>query len=350
MAFNSSIITSAIQTYVDQLGYNKFEREIVLQSRIAGLVQTLSGIKNAQTINVNTSMPVWQAQTCGLFNPTGSNTLMQRTLTVCPVEIEEDICYSGVNSLEQIWVGMNLPKGSYYDSGKILPETFAEVFVADLLDKIADGVEYVVFQGSQTGATFGSAAQYSFNNYAQYQPFCQGWLDILTNTSASQSVIFYSGTATGPLVVNQSNVVVNNSAFSVVDQLVVQQMQALPNLADRKDLYLFMSYANYRAYVASLRNLNFYHFNALENASDTEYSILHPGTNVRIQAVSGLIGSNYMILTYGQNLYIGYDAQDEQANMQVWYEPLYDATMVRPKWKFGTQIAYPQYTIIYTGK
>lgn len=349
MAALSSIVTSSIQTYVDQLGYNKFEREIVLQSRIASLVQTLDGIKLSRTINVITSTPQWQSASCKLFQPQGTQSWFQRTLTVCPIEQEWAVCYNGVGSLEQIWVGMNLPKGSYYDSGKILPDTFAEVFVADIMDKIADGIEYVLFQGSQTGGTFsGSLSQYGFNNYGQYQSFCQGWLDILVNTSASQSVVFYNGTASGPLQVNTSNVLTLNSAFSVVDQLVNQQMQALPNLAAEKDMYLFMNYANFQAYLSSLRNLNYYHFSPLDLVGMS--SIKHPGSNnVTIQAVEGLIGSNYMLMTYGRNLYIGYDAEGEEKQMQVWYEPLYNSTLLRPMWKFGATIAYPQYCIVYTG-
>lgn len=348
MAGIQSIVTSSIQTYLDQLSYNKFEREIVLQSRIAGLVQTISGIKFSQAVNVITSTPQWQSANCSLFNPQGTQSWFQRTLTVCPVEQEWSVCYNGVNSLEQIWVGMNLPKGSYYDSGKILPETFAEVFVADIMDKIGDGIEYVLFQGSQTGGTFSAPLNYSFNNYAQYQSFCQGWLDTLVNTSASQSVTFYGGTATGPLVINTSNVIEVNSAFYVVDQLAQQQMQSLPNLSAEQDLYLFMNYANFQAYLFSLRNLNYYHFSPLDMMGMS--SIKHPGSNnLVIQAVNGLIGSNYLLLTYGRNLYIGYDAEGEEKNMQVWYEPLYNSTLLRPMWKFGTTIAYPQYCIVYTG-
>lgn len=351
MAFNSSIITSALQSYVDQLSYNKFETQILLQGRTAKLVNVISGIKNSRTINTLTSNLVITPATCGLISPTGSVTPAQVTITVCPLQSQESICYNGVGTLEQLWTGMLLPKGSYYDSGKITPQIFAEAYLADKINKLQDANEFIVWQGDTTGATYGVVSN-GQNNYSQFQSQCNGFLHQLTQTSASQSVVFYSGTASGPLVVNNSNVIVNNSAFSVVDQLAQQQVTDLSDLSDRDDLCVFMSYANYRAYMASLRNLNFFHpyGNAMENEDSVNWSFMHPGTNLRVIATSGLRGSNYILLTYSKNLFIGNDAEGEENNMQIWYSHDYNSTFVRPMWKLGTAVAFPQYCLIYTGK
>lgn len=350
MAFNSSVLTSALQTYIDQLTYNKFEIEILLQGRTAKLVKVIPGIKYIQSVNLLTSDLVITPAGCGIISPSGSVTPQQVNLQVCPLQSQKSICYNGVGTLEQVWLNTGLQKGSYYDSGKITPANFAEAFMALELSKLSDANEYMVWQSSQTGATFGSYL--TTNNYAQFQTQCNGFLQYLTQTSASQSVVFYSGTATGPLVVNNANTITLNSAFSVVDQLAQQQVEQLPNLSDREDLMLFMSYANYRAYMSSLRNLNFFHpyGNALENDTNVSWSFMHPGTNIRVVATSGLNGSNYMVLTYAENLMIGCDASGEENNMLIWYSYDYNSTFIKPIWKLGTIVGFAQYVIVYTGQ
>lgn len=348
MAFNSSVITTAISNYIDQLTYNKFEIEILLQGRTSALVakagNLIQGIKLTQTINTLPTVLQIVPDGCDLFNPTGSNTLNQVALTVSPLKTEQSICYNGANTLEQIWVGMKLPKGSYYDSGKITPENFAEAFVGALTNKLQDANEFLIWQGSTTGATFsGSGAYPTFNNYAGFQNQANGYLNNLLNTSASQSISYYTGANRGALPVG------GTAAFFVVDQFVQDQMTYLQNLSDRDDLTLFMSYPNYRSYMSALRALNLYPYYGIadESAETVKWTFNHPGTNVKLVATSGLVGSNYMLLTYIGNMYVGCDASGEENNMQVWYEPLYNSTLVRPQWKIGTAIAFPQYCYIY---
>jgi hypothetical protein len=344
--FNSSIVLSALQTYVDQLSYDRIMYEITLQGRTGKLVQNQRGIKNARTINTQISNLVIQPAGCGLISPTGSVTLNQATLQVCPLMVQESICLVGAGSLEQYWLGMKMPEGSYYDS--LTPEIFAKAYMADKVSKLQDINEFLVWQGSTTGATFSGSLPTQPNNYAANANQCNGFLQYLTQTSASQSVVFYSGTATGPLVASSTQTTLPaNSAFSVIDQLVAQMPQ---NLWDRNDIYCFMSYANYRTYCRDLRNANLYHFGAMENADTIGWTIMHPSTNVRIVATSGLVGSNYIVLTIGENLYIGTDAEGEEDKFEIWKSQDYNTIFFRSMWKIGVTVAYPQYVTIYTGK
>ena len=343
--FNSSIVLSALQTYVDQLSFDRIMYEITLEGRTGKLVQNQRGIKNARTINTQISNLVIQPAGCGLISPTGSVTLNQQTLQVCPLMVQESICLVGAGSLEQYWLGMKMPEGSLHES--LTPEIFAKAYMADKISKLQDINEFLIWQGSTTGATFSGSLPTQPNNYAGNQNQCNGFLQYLTQTSASQSVVFYSGTATGPLVASSTQTTLPaNSAFSVVDQLVAQMPQ---NLWDRNDIYMFMSYANYRTYTRDLRNANLYHFTAAENADTIGWSIIHPSTNVRIVATSGLVSSNYIVLTIGENFYIGTDAEGEEDKFEIWRSQDYNTIFFRSMWKIGVTVGYPQYVTIYTG-
>ena len=281
MAFNSSIVLSALTQYIDQLSFDRILTEIVLEGRTGKLVQNQRGIKYARTVNTTTSNLVIQPAGCGLISPTGSVTLNQQTLTVCPLMVQESICLVGPGSLEQYWLGMKMPEGSYYD--QLTPDVFAKAYMADKINKLQDANEFLVWQGSTTGATFGVAPAYQAQNAAQ----CNGFLHTLTQTSASMSVVFYSGTFSGAIT--------TGNGLALVDSIVDQLTNDIQNIIDQEDIYMFMSFPNYRSYVRALRNANYYHFTAMEDQDTIGWTILVPGTNIRLVATSGLVGSNYIV-------------------------------------------------------
>ena len=344
-AFNSSLVLSALTAYVDQLSFDKILTEIVLEGRTAKLVQTQRGIKYARTVNTTISTLVIQPAGCGLISPTGSVTLNQQTLTVCPLMVQESICLVGPGSLEQYWTGMKMPEGSYYDS--LTPDVFAKAYMADKINKLQDQNEFLVWQGSTTGATFGAPSATYTRNQAQ----CNGFLQVLTQTSASMSVVNYSGTFSGPLLSqNTQTTLPATSATQIVDDFINEITTQIPNIIDQEDIYMFMSYPNYRTFVRDLKKGNLYHFSAAEDADTIGWSILIPATNVRAIATSGLVGSNYIVTTLGSNFFIGTDAENEQNSFEIWKSQDYNTIFFRSMWKIGVVVAYPQYVYLYDAK
>jgi len=335
MAFNSSLVLSALTQYVDQLSFDKILTEIVLEGRTGKLVQNQRGIKYARTVNTTISSLVIQPAGCGLISPTGSVTLNQQTLTVNPLMVQESICLVGPGSLEQYWLGMKMPEGSSYD--QLTPDIFAKAYMADKVNKLQDANEFLIWQGSTTGATFGVAPSYQSVNAAQ----ANGFLHVLTQTSASMSVVNYGGTYSGALT--------TGNAIAVIDSIIDQLTSQIQNIIDQEDVYIFMSFPNYRTYLRALRNANYYHFTAMEDADTIGWSVLVPGTNIRLIATSGLVGSNYMVTTLGSNLYIGTDAEGEENSFEIWKSQDYNTIFFRSMWKLGVIVAYPQYVLLYRG-
>ncbi len=329
MAFNSTLITSALTQYVDQLSMD-LVREMVLQGRTQKYISVQTGVKYADALNIMTSLPVVQAAGCGQLSATGSVTLTQANLQVCPLMIEEQICLNGAGSLEQYWAGKLMKEGSYYD--ELEPAAFAKVYTADKVDKIQGIIDDLIWVGSPSG-TYSADANMTK---------CNGFLYLIDNTYSS-SVVNVGGS--GNIYSTASGALTSANALSVIDAMA----DALPqNLWDQEDLTLFLSYANFRTYVRALRNANYYHFTAMES-NDIGYSILHPGTNIRILATRGLKGSNRMVLSPASNLYFGTDLQNDYESFRIWKSEDFNSIFFRALWKQGVQVAYPQYVVNYKG-
>lgn len=343
---NNSIVLNQLldgTNYIDQISYPKINTELVLTSRVKEVgFEVRGGIKNDQTVNIMVSLPVMQnGNNCQLINPTGSVTITQAQLSVCSVKFEELVCE---NQIQLTFLGMGMPEGSYYD-GDLSPAMFQEAYVSDKFFKIQDAQEFCYFQGDTGGLTYSTNGLPSQpNNYAQFIPFCNGFLHYLVNTSASMSTVNYSGTYSGALTVQ--------SIIPVANQLVLDLTEQSQNAVAQEDSVMLMSVANYRKYVQALTYINngtgnFGYPAPQEDA--IKWSIRLYGTSVMIYGMPGLVGTDFILLSPASNFVIGFDGTNDgnPDKWQLWYENLYDSHMFRAKWKQGVTVKYPEYVAIY---
>lgn len=307
----------SLTKYTDQLS-GILLKEAVLVGNTFDYVSIQTGIKYADSINILTNTLTAVAGGCGTISPTGSTTLTQRDITVCPVKVEESIC---VDEFEQYWIGKLAKEGDY---NEFAPEAFNQLYLANKVEKVGQFVEDIFWKGS-VNSTYGGG------NLA----LCNGILHILEGTSATNSVITttYSGALT------------TANALDIVDDMI----RLLPNdVLGENDLTLFMSHANFRVLMNALRNNNYFfgydgvtgHTWVLEN---------YTNTNVRIVATRGLNGRNEMVLTPASNLFFGTDSFGEARNgdgFQFWYDLRDNITYFRAKLKVGAQVAFPTYIVI----
>lgn len=332
MPFNSTIVTSALTKYTDQLSMELI-RESVLAGRTQQYISVQTGVKYADALNIMTSNLVVQDAACGQLAATGSVTLSQASLQVCPLMVEEQICLNGNNSLEQYWAGKLMKQGSYYDT--LEPAAFAKVYVADKVDKLQGVIEDLTWVGNVASATYSNDAN---------MRKCDGFLHLI-DVDYTSSVIKVGGTSNPGGFGTFSGALTVANAIAVVDAMA----SALPqNVWDQPDLTLFMSYANYRTYVRALRNSNYFHFTA-DESNDIGYSIMHPGTNIRILATRGLSSTSRMVLSPASNLYFGTDLTNDYESFRIWKSEDFNSIFFRALWKQGVQIAYPQYVVTYMG-
>lgn len=310
-------ILTNLTNYVNELNLD-LQRESVLTSRFVNQISHMPGIKNAEVINYITSVPVLTAPSCGaIIAPTGSVTQFQNTLTVAPVAYNEVLCYT---DFETKYWGMVSPKGSY---NEFPPDAFVDVYIADKIDKWGEMQEFAIVAGSPNG---------TFSNIASN--LVTGILYTMTSTSATSSII-------NPGVTNSYSV---STAISIVDQFHQNTATAI---LQKKDLTLWMSYADFIIYIAAVRNANFFHFNALESEGGLIYEMYHMGTNLKVSACHGLDcltnGKHMWFLTSAANLFFGYDDLKDPQNFQFWYSMDLNAACFRMQNKIGINAAYYKY-------
>jgi hypothetical protein len=308
---------SNLTKYTDELS-GILLREAVLSGNTFDFISVQTGVKYKDSINyLETSLNA-VAGGCGTISPTGSVVLKQRDIEVCPIKVEENLC---IDEFEQYWIGKLAREGSYNESA---PAVFNELYLADKVAKIGQFVEDLFWKGDTGGAYGGGGLT-----------LCTGLLDILENTSATNSVI--SSTFSGALT--------TTNALTVVDDMV----RLIPNdILAESDLVLFMSHANFRVLMNALRNNNYF-FGYDGTKEHTWVLDNYTNTNVKIVATRGLNGRNEMVLTKGSNLFFGTDSFGEARNgdgFQFWYDIRDNQVYFRAKFKVGAQVAYPQYVVI----
>jgi hypothetical protein len=320
----SSIDLSGLSKYTDQLSQALIS-EAVLQGTTFKYISLLPGVPHATAINLMTSNLVAQAGGCGISNPTGSVVPQQRTLQVCPLKVEENICE---DDLKQYWLGKLIQDGSYVE--ELSPRQFAQVYSADKVNKLGALIEDYYWKGSSTGT------------YSSSLTLCNGLLHLLDFTSASASVVSGNGTFSAGTTMTVAN------AIAIVDSMITAMNTNVSDILGTGDLTLFMSYSNFNLLITALRNINYFHSTTgQESVGNGRWEFMFPGQPVRIVATRGLNGTNRMILTTAKNLYYGFDAESDYTKFRIWYEQMYDDIRFRAKFKIGAQIAYPQYIVYF---
>ena len=303
--------------YTDQLS-GILLKESVLVGTTFDYISIQTGIKYADSINILTNTLTAAAGGCGTISPTGSTTLSQRDISVCPIKVEESVC---VDEFEQYWIGQLAKEGSY---NEFAPEAFNQLYLSNKVEKIGQLVEDLFWRGS-VNSTYGGG------NLA----LCNGMLEILENTAATSSVV------TG---VTYSGALNATTALDAVDSMIA----LIPNdVLESNDLTMFMSHANFRTLMKALRTANY--FVAYDGQQHTFVLENYTNTNVRVVATRGLLGRNEIVLTPSSNLYFGTDSFGEARNgdgFQFWYDIRDNITYFRAKLKVGAQVAFPQYVVI----
>lgn len=321
MAFDLSNLTK----YVDQVS-GRLIHQILLEGVTAKYVTVQPTVKYSESINLLSNTLFLQDGTCG-WNTSGTTTLTQRNITVCPLKVNQNFCLYGSNSIEQYWTGMMMKAGSGANGGTL---PFEEVFTDYLAKQTQQEVEKLIWKGSYNPA----GTVYSADTAGGSQS-CTGFLKVLTDASATTVNIAYAG------VISASN------AITIVDAIVA----AIPaDIIAQEDIIIFASPAVVQFYKLAIRNANAYHY-FVEDANDVN-SITQrvPGYGrIKMVGTVGLTGTNRLVCSYASNFYIGTDLVSEidPAVFKVFYAVEADELRYLSRLKVGVQVAFPQHIVVY---
>jgi hypothetical protein len=307
-----SLNLAGLSAYTNEMAMDLI-KEAVLKGRTVDLATVQGGVKSAATINRLSTVLNAQAGACG-WSATGSTILDQRTITVCDIKINEAIC---LNDLEAYYTQVMMNPGSYNTE---IP--FEQLFAENKKDQIMALVEDLIWKGDTVGGS---------GNLA----LCDGF-----------KVLFDAGiTASNAKYGTYSNTGLASTIIAKVDEAI---SKIDSNIIDAEDLHLFMSYPDFRTYAKALRDANLFHYTGAENQGG-DFTLMVPGTNVRVIAVRGLNNANRWVLTPASNLYIGTDLLSDAEDFRIFYSQDNDEVRFLAKWKLGVQVAYLEHVVYYVG-
>jgi hypothetical protein len=319
MALNLASLTK----YTDELSTDLIYKAVLQGRTFTTGVSIQTNVKFADALNLMTSNLIGIAGgSCG-YSATGSVTLSQRDLQVCPITVFENNC---LNDLEQYWAGKLMRAGSYNET---LP--FEQVYTEEKILKIQALIEDLFWKGSKSGNNTGAGS--TTGNLT----LCDGIIDILQFTSATASVLIAGATYSG---------FAKADAITIIDQVINKVTSDASDILMQPDLNIYLSYGNFNTLTQALREANYFHY----DANQGDYRINgYLGTNFNVIAVRGLNGTNKVVSSYAANLYYGVDLENDFETFEMWYERFQDLVYFRSKFKMGAQVAFPEFIVLYKG-
>jgi len=262
-------------------------------------------IKGTQQVGFLTNDVIFQDGSCG-FSPTGDTTIDQVTIQTCNKKVNQSLC---AYDLYDYFLSQRLSNSNFQET---VP--FEELILTDISNRIADSIEKQLWRNTTaTGAT-------EYNN----QCF-DGVLALVTSGNGATQVAYTAATSSNGLDV-----------FSTIYQNIPA------NVLHRDDLVIYCSYSDYRGLVASMRNssyINLFAFDDARAAQGQEWSVMLPGTNVRVIPTQGLDGQSAVVTGPASYYMVGMNATENGGiEIKGMYDPYEDIVKIFARMVYGLGI------------
>jgi hypothetical protein len=308
MSFNYDL--GGLSAYVDQLNADIIS-EAVLTPVTMKYVNVVPGIKGTQNVNLlSETLAVQTGTTCG-WSDQGDVTFTVVPVTVQALKTNQSLCLQELNTL---YLGQFLSSGSYNENAPF------EQAIIDLQTKqIKRYNEDLLWNASSGSSSF------------------SGFIEIFDNVSG---VVKLTGQTALCSVTGSS---AQEQAYNVLAQ-VDNLINALDrNVYDRDDIVIYMSQAQFKCYLAAIRNVNNFHFT--EPKLGQVFETFHPQTNYKVVGVPGLNGSDLIVIGPMQYMLVGTDLMSDEDSFRAWWSQDFQEVRIMSAWKIGSAVAFPQYFV-----
>ena len=281
----------------------------------AGRIQP--GIKSAEAIQLLDSTIFFQTDGCG-YNPSGTTTLTQRTITVGKIKIEETMC---PKTLTTKWTQIGLNAGAEISLGE-----FTEQIGSEKAAQIAQAVEKALWQSSL------ASADTNLNKF-------DGFLAVL-------DALGFGG-AGDPIQGNSNPTLFASITASNIDDILFQIYDLIPEgvLSQTPDkVKIMMGRDTFRKYQQFLTTGNLFHYTS-ETGNTWELPLI--GTDIMVKGLPGLSTTNAIIACSVDNMVIGTDLIGEEEEYKLWHSQDNDEVRFRSTFKLGTQFARPAEVVYF---
>lgn len=264
--------------------------------------------KSVVSIPLMDTDAIFQTDNCD-YNPSGTTSFTQRTISVGRIKIEETIC---PKDLELYFTQLALKAGSTYeDFGNA---EFQQAYLDKKNARIASQLETTIWQGDTTGAT-------ALNKFDGFSKLINNGQAINANASG-----FIGGSVITQ--VTQANVISATEAI----------YKAIPvAVLTKGDVKIFVGNDWYRLLIMAYRALNMFAYNPQDaNAG----SFILPATNIEVVSTNGLNGTGDAYAISLSNMAMAVDLVDESASYRMWYSLDYNQVRFRCAFKMGVNVAF----------
>ena len=267
-------IINSLPSYVLE-NRDQLIKKSVLGSKSAKRFALQVGVKTSAQINLlNTDVTLQDGAACG-WNAAGTSTITSRNIVAPVIKINMSFCDKTLlNSALQHEVRVGAGQ-------KTLP--FEQTFAESLLEDLAVKHEKLIWQGDTTIV-------------GNYLNLADGLIKIgladVTNVVGT-AVALTSGTIKAQV----------DAVFAGIDAAIL----------DKAEIYLGTD--AYRLYVMALQALNLYMGAPNVDSMETVY----PGSNVKVIAVPGLTGTDFIFAFDPQMTFYGTDLMGDQEKFDLWY-------------------------------
>jgi hypothetical protein len=310
---------SGLSTYTKQL-VKPLLTSAVFGAKTQQLIKdggiVIPNAKSSVAIPLMDTDAVFGTQSCS-FDPSGTTTFSQRTVTVGKIKVEEKIC---PKDLEAYFTQEALKAGSTY-------EDFGNAeFQAAFLDKknarISAQLETALWQGDTGSATA------NLNKFDGLIKLIDAGSPVLANTSG-----FVSGGVV--TTVSASNVIAATEGV----------YKAIPvAIINKGDVKIFVGNDWYRLLILAYRAENLFAYNPQDSQAG---SFILPGTNIEIVSVNGLNGTGDAYAISLSNIALAVDLVDEEGSYKMWYSEDNNDVRYRVEFKMGVNVAFPSEAVAF---
>lgn len=303
---------SGLSTYTKQL-VKPLLTSAVFDAKTQQLIKdggiVIPNAKSAVAIPLMDTDAVFGTQSCS-FDPSGTTTFSQRTVTVGKIKVEERIC---PKDLEAYFTQEALKAGSTYeDFGNA---EFQAAFLAKKNARIAAQLETALWNGDTGSATA------NLNKFDGLIKLIDAGSPVLANTSGYVS----GGVVT---TVSATNVIAATEGV----------YKAIPvSIINKGDVKIFVGNDWYRLLILAYREKNMFSYNPQDTNAQ---SFILPATNIEVVAVNGLNGTGDAYAISLSNIALAVDLVDEENSYKMWYSEDNNDVRYRVEFKMGVNVAF----------
>jgi hypothetical protein len=287
--------------------YNSYGSDMLIKAILGLTLPKYATIRpnlkgTTEKVGFLTNNVILQDLSCG-FEPTGDTVQNLVTVDLCNKKVNQQLC---PYSLYDTYLSQSLTNSNFQET---VP--FEEVILTDISNRIANQVEKQLWQNTTaTGATI-------YNNAC-----FQGVGALVTSGNGATQIAYTAATASNGLDV-----------FTRIYENIPS------NVLHLDDLAIYCSYANYRGLVSSMRNNSFVNLFTMDSANAAigeEWSLMLPGTNVKIIPTVGLDGVSAYYA--GPSSYYMVGMNSEIMTVKSIYDPFEDIVKIQAHVTYGLGI------------